>query len=256
MTTRAPGQTLTKHMRQERVNEHTTWDNIILTEYNCEYNHISLLLLKESILQDRLMLAIWLTGQQWSPGPGLCFRWTGSGFRTGQAQTRQSIVMSTSRPKTRSTPWKAWNPTLNTDCLSVLEGEIWPASSSLKASPQVWSLHKSNISLIRSLSLNSAKPMFYWCWDGFLCVPGLDAPRDLKAVDQTDNSITVEWKNSRSSIDGYRIKYGPIAGGAHGEDMFPRREGDMTWATITGNNDTAVTENCVLFTSCIAKNYS
>ncbi|KAK7163953.1 hypothetical protein R3I94_002621 [Phoxinus phoxinus] len=63
---------------------------------------------------------------------------------------------------------------------------------------------------------------------------GLDAPSDLKAVDQTDNSITVEWKNSRSSVDGYRIKYGPIAGGAHGEDMFPRRAGDTTWATITG----------------------
>ncbi|XP_048043997.1 LOW QUALITY PROTEIN: tenascin [Megalobrama amblycephala] len=63
---------------------------------------------------------------------------------------------------------------------------------------------------------------------------GLDAPSDLKAVDHTDNSITLEWKNSRSSIDGYRIKYGPIAGGAHGEDMFPRKEGDTTWATITG----------------------
>ncbi|XP_052412337.1 tenascin isoform X2 [Carassius gibelio] len=62
----------------------------------------------------------------------------------------------------------------------------------------------------------------------------LDAPSDLKAVDQTDNSITLEWKNSRSSIDGYRIKYGPISGGAHGEDMFPRRAGDTTRATITG----------------------
>lgn len=88
------------------------------------------------------------------------------------------------------------------------------------------------------------------------CVTGLDSPSDLKAVDQTDNSITVEWKNSRSSADGYRIKYGPIAGGAHGEDMFPRRAGDTTWATITGNTDTAVTENWILFTSCIAKNYS
>uniref|UniRef100_A0A8C1CVV2 Tenascin Ca n=1 Tax=Cyprinus carpio carpio TaxID=630221 RepID=A0A8C1CVV2_CYPCA len=63
---------------------------------------------------------------------------------------------------------------------------------------------------------------------------GLDAPTDLKAVDQTDSSITLEWKNSRSSIDGYRIKYGPIAGGAHGEDMFPRRAGDTTRATVTG----------------------
>ncbi|XP_051953300.1 tenascin-like [Xyrauchen texanus] len=63
---------------------------------------------------------------------------------------------------------------------------------------------------------------------------GLDSPTDLKVVDQTDSSITVEWKNSRSSVDGYRIKYGPIAGGAHGEEMFPREAGDKTWATITG----------------------
>ncbi|XP_050965709.1 tenascin isoform X3 [Labeo rohita] len=74
----------------------------------------------------------------------------------------------------------------------------------------------------------SSKPIF----EGF--TTGLDAPTDLKAVDQTDNSITLEWKNSRSTIDGYRIKYGPIAGGAHGEDMFPRKAGDTTWATITG----------------------
>ncbi|KAI2665035.1 Tenascin [Labeo rohita] len=73
----------------------------------------------------------------------------------------------------------------------------------------------------------SSKPIF----EGF--TTGLDAPTDLKAVDQTDNSITLEWKNSRSTIDGYRIKYGPIAGGAHGEDMFPRKAGDTTWATIT-----------------------
>ncbi|XP_051981341.1 tenascin-like isoform X2 [Xyrauchen texanus] len=63
---------------------------------------------------------------------------------------------------------------------------------------------------------------------------GLDSPTDLRKVDQTDNSITVDWKNSRSSVDGYRIKYGPIAGGAHGEDMFPREAGDKTRATITG----------------------
>ncbi|XP_052454498.1 tenascin [Carassius gibelio] len=65
-------------------------------------------------------------------------------------------------------------------------------------------------------------------------ITGLDAPTDLRAVNQTDNSITLEWKNSRSSIDGYRIKYSPIKGGVHGEDMFPKRAGDTTWATITG----------------------
>ncbi|KAI7813166.1 putative tenascin-like [Triplophysa rosa] len=65
-------------------------------------------------------------------------------------------------------------------------------------------------------------------------ITGLDAPRDLQAIAQTDNSITVEWKNSRSSVDGYRIKFGPIAGGSHGEEMIPRGAGDTTRMTITG----------------------
>lgn len=65
---------------------------------------------------------------------------------------------------------------------------------------------------------------------------GLDAPRDLQPVAQTDSSIIVEWRNSRSSVDGYRIKYGPISGGAHGEEMFSRGAGDKTRATITGKN--------------------
>lgn len=86
----------------------------------------------------------------------------------------------------------------------------------------------------------------------FLCVSGLDAPSELRAVDQTDSSITLEWKNSRSSIDGYRIKYGPIAGGAHGEDMFPKKAGDTTWATITGDftkrNIKNSVELCILST--------
>lgn len=61
---------------------------IILTEYNYQHNHTSLLLLQESILQGRLMLAMWQTGLQWSPGPGPWLRWTGSGYRTGRARTR------------------------------------------------------------------------------------------------------------------------------------------------------------------------
>uniref|UniRef100_A0AAQ4QY63 Tenascin Cb n=1 Tax=Gasterosteus aculeatus aculeatus TaxID=481459 RepID=A0AAQ4QY63_GASAC len=43
----------------------------------------------------------------------------------------------------------------------------------------------------------------------------LDAPRDLQTVELTDETITLEWKNSRAPVENYRIKYGPLSGGAH-----------------------------------------
>ncbi|XP_065107270.1 tenascin isoform X2 [Paramisgurnus dabryanus] len=84
------------------------------------------------------------------------------------------------------------------------------------------------VSLASTRADETSEPIY----EGF--TTGLDAPRDLQPVAQTDSSIIVEWKNSRSSVDGYRIKYGPISGGAHGEEMFSRGAGDKTRATITG----------------------
>ncbi|XP_029565537.1 tenascin isoform X3 [Salmo trutta] len=60
----------------------------------------------------------------------------------------------------------------------------------------------------------------------------LDSPKDLQPLGQTDNSVTLEWRNSRA--DSYRVKYSPISGGSHGEEVFPRGSGDNTQATITG----------------------
>ncbi|XP_067431339.1 tenascin-like isoform X2 [Thunnus thynnus] len=62
----------------------------------------------------------------------------------------------------------------------------------------------------------------------------LDAPKDLQAVSQTDSSITLEWSNSQADVGSYRVKYSPISGAAHGEEVFPRGPGDTTKATITG----------------------
>uniref|UniRef100_A0A8C2YY67 Tenascin Cb n=1 Tax=Cyclopterus lumpus TaxID=8103 RepID=A0A8C2YY67_CYCLU len=45
----------------------------------------------------------------------------------------------------------------------------------------------------------------------------LDAPRDLQTVELTDESITLEWKNSQAPVENYRIKYGPLSGGEHGD---------------------------------------
>ncbi|XP_062290377.1 tenascin-like isoform X1 [Scomber scombrus] len=62
----------------------------------------------------------------------------------------------------------------------------------------------------------------------------LDAPKDLQAISQTDSSITLEWRNSEADVGSYRVKYSPISGAAHGEEVFPRGPGDTTQATITG----------------------
>ncbi|KAM3611855.1 uncharacterized protein V6R79_025021 [Siganus canaliculatus] len=62
----------------------------------------------------------------------------------------------------------------------------------------------------------------------------LDAPRDLQIVEMTDESITLEWKNSQAQVENYRIKYGPLSGGEHGELLFPPGPKDRTQAKISG----------------------
>uniref|UniRef100_A0A672KG14 Tenascin-like n=1 Tax=Sinocyclocheilus grahami TaxID=75366 RepID=A0A672KG14_SINGR len=58
--------------------------------------------------------------------------------------------------------------------------------------------------------------------------------RPYPAVEQTDESITLEWKNSISDVLNYRVKYGPLSGGEHGELVFPSGPQDTTQAKITG----------------------
>ncbi|KAI1232057.1 Tenascin [Lamprotornis superbus] len=65
-------------------------------------------------------------------------------------------------------------------------------------------------------------------------VTDLDAPRNLKRVAQTDNSITLEWKNSHANVDNYRIKFAPISGGDHVEITVPKGSQATTRATLTG----------------------
>ncbi|XP_005802200.2 tenascin-like isoform X3 [Xiphophorus maculatus] len=69
-------------------------------------------------------------------------------------------------------------------------------------------------------------------YDSFLT--DLDAPRDLQTVEITDESITLEWRNSKAQVDQYRIKYGPLSGGDHGELLFPPGARDSTQAKIAG----------------------
>ncbi|KAM8802871.1 tenascin isoform 1-T1 [Rhynchonycteris naso] len=63
---------------------------------------------------------------------------------------------------------------------------------------------------------------------------GLDAPRNLRRVSQTDSSITLEWKNGKAAGDSYRIKYAPISGGDHAEVEVPRSQQTTTKTTLTG----------------------
>uniref|UniRef100_A0A803TX64 Tenascin C n=1 Tax=Anolis carolinensis TaxID=28377 RepID=A0A803TX64_ANOCA len=65
-------------------------------------------------------------------------------------------------------------------------------------------------------------------------VTDLDAPRNLKRLSQTDNTITLEWKNSEATPEMYRIKYAPISGGDHIEVTVPRSNQATTKATLTG----------------------
>ncbi|XP_061529061.1 tenascin-like isoform X1 [Phycodurus eques] len=62
----------------------------------------------------------------------------------------------------------------------------------------------------------------------------LDAPRDLQKLELTDESITLEWKNSQAQVDNYRIKYGPLSGGEHRELLFPAGPKETTQAKIIG----------------------
>ncbi|XP_008584652.1 PREDICTED: tenascin, partial [Galeopterus variegatus] len=75
------------------------------------------------------------------------------------------------------------------------------------------------------MSSNPAKETF---------TTGLDAPRNLRRVSQTDNSITLEWRNGKAAIDSYRIKYAPISGGDHAEVNVPRGQQATTKTTLTG----------------------
>ncbi|XP_067341368.1 tenascin-like isoform X1 [Channa argus] len=62
----------------------------------------------------------------------------------------------------------------------------------------------------------------------------LDPPKHLQAVSQTENSITLEWTNSQADVGRYMVKYSPISGASHGEEVIPQGSGDTTKATITG----------------------
>ncbi|XP_073761946.1 tenascin isoform X9 [Callorhinus ursinus] len=75
------------------------------------------------------------------------------------------------------------------------------------------------------MSSNPAKETF---------TTGLDAPRNLRRISQTDNSITLEWKNGKAAVDSYRIKYAPISGGDHAEVEVPRSQQATTKTTLTG----------------------
>ncbi|KAM8941449.1 tenascin isoform 4-T4 [Lycaon pictus] len=75
------------------------------------------------------------------------------------------------------------------------------------------------------MSSNPAKETF---------TTGLDAPRNLRRVSQTDNSITLEWRNGKAAVDSYRIKYAPISGGDHAEVEVPRSPQATTKTTLTG----------------------
>ncbi|XP_037114135.1 tenascin isoform X2 [Syngnathus acus] len=83
-----------------------------------------------------------------------------------------------------------------------------------------------------SLTARSGERSSVPVYDSFLT--DLDAPRELQKLELTDESITLEWKNSHAQVDNYRIKYGPLSGGEHRELLFPAGLQDTTQAKIIG----------------------
>ncbi|XP_039206897.1 tenascin isoform X4 [Crotalus tigris] len=65
-------------------------------------------------------------------------------------------------------------------------------------------------------------------------VTDLDAPQNLRRISQTDHTITLEWKNSPTMPDLYRIKYAPLAGGDHAEVTVPRSTQGTSKVTLSG----------------------
>nr|XP_055054083.1 tenascin isoform X2 [Misgurnus anguillicaudatus] len=140
--------------------------------------------------------------------------------------TDSSAVISWSRPKAEVDGFRvSYGP--STDPSARRDVDL-PAINTQYSLEDLKPDTEYRVSLASTRADETSEPIY----EGF--TTGLDAPRDLQPVAQTDSSILVEWKNSRSSVDGYRIKYGPISGGAHGEEMFSRGAGDKTRATITG----------------------
>ncbi|XP_069791757.1 tenascin-like isoform X3 [Narcine bancroftii] len=50
----------------------------------------------------------------------------------------------------------------------------------------------------------------------------LDAPRNLRNVSQTEDTITLKWKNSKAAASNYKVKFSPLAGGEHKEITVER----------------------------------
>ncbi|XP_048414888.1 tenascin isoform X9 [Stegostoma tigrinum] len=61
----------------------------------------------------------------------------------------------------------------------------------------------------------------------------LDAPKNLRNESQTDESITLEWENTRAAADNYKVKYSPLAGGEHRELTVKRSNQSTTKIKIS-----------------------
>ncbi|XP_032905096.1 tenascin isoform X12 [Amblyraja radiata] len=50
----------------------------------------------------------------------------------------------------------------------------------------------------------------------------LDAPKNLRNISQTEDSITLEWENTKAAARDYKVKFSPLAGGVHMETTVQR----------------------------------
>ncbi|XP_078282210.1 tenascin isoform X4 [Rhinoraja longicauda] len=60
----------------------------------------------------------------------------------------------------------------------------------------------------------------------------LDAPKNLRNISQTEDSITLEWENTKASVIDYKVKFSPLAGGVHMETTVQRSAEPTTMVKI------------------------
>lgn len=60
----------------------------------------------------------------------------------------------------------------------------------------------------------------------------LDAPKHLRNISQTEDSITLEWENTKAAAREYKVKFSPLAGGVHMETTVQRSTEPTTMVKI------------------------
>ncbi|XP_072544351.1 tenascin-R isoform X2 [Salminus brasiliensis] len=60
----------------------------------------------------------------------------------------------------------------------------------------------------------------------------IDAPKNLRVLEQTSTTLELEWDNSEADVEGYHVVYSTLAGDQYDKVVVPRDEGATTKTTL------------------------